>query len=385
MLDRFSGELGATGVTVSLAMAPGTRLRWPGRDPRIIQTRGGLLVHLGDEGFAGTRLKPITSSQAPRRDWVAQAIAACQERGLGLRANVAMSTLGRVAQRHREMACRNVFGATSREGICLVNPDVQAFFVALLEATTERTPFDGVTLSDGFFGWGEAYGPRLLTSTPLESVDRALLSICFCESCLQSAGDAGVDAMGARRSVGVMLDASLRRGAPTRRTLATALSDSEPMRAYATWRGQALSTLWSRLAQVCRCELVIDVSGSCADAPGGAAGHDAVCGGMTFGVVDYGAVGGVMCRSAPAEREVSPVTGGSDPGRAGACPCHPEFSGTVKRRELRIPASLCTADHGPHLVALMSQAGESGVTGVQIDGGASDSVRQAIRFVRRSG
>ncbi len=392
LLDRFSGELGATGVSVSLGWPAATRLRAPGHDPRVVQTRGGLFFHAGEDSFEATRLKPIVSSLAPKRDWLAQACAACHDRGLALRGSLSVSSLGRVAHKHRDMACRSAFGATSREGVCLVNPDVQAFYAALLGSMSEPHTFDAVVLTDVFFGWTEAWGAASLTPAPLGPVDRALLSICFCESCMQSAGESGVDALAARRSAAAMLDASFDRAAPADQAAESALADNAPFQAYLSWRGQAMSALWSRLARACKCDLVIDVGSN------GIVSHvdcdakastDAVL--RMFGQIDYGAVAGVMSNATLGAVAPPSRPGETQHGQTNTCACYPSHPATTKRRELRIAGTPCTGDHGPQLVTMMSRAAESGIATAHIDGAASlpgtalDSIRQAIRFVRRSG
>ncbi len=397
LLDRYAGELGATGVSVWLGLPATMRLRPPNYEPRVMQTRGGLFFHPGEAGFDATRLKPIVSGQVSRRDGLAQAAAACHDRGLLLRANVSLSKLGRVAHRHPEMACRNVFGATTREGVCLVNPDVQAFYAALLGELSERDTFDAITLADGFFSWTESFEAPGLTSVPIGPVGGMLLSICFCESCMQRAGDAGVDVLAARRSVAVRLDASFARSIPADLTLSAWLADDVPLQAYVTWRGQALSALWSRLAGACRCDLVMDVSSGLGLGKECAANLCAGTACAAFGPVDYSSLAGVMSDSWSGEGTPPLGQDAASHGKIVGCSCVPsdESGGgcsatTAKRRELRISPSCWVGGHGPELVTKMSRAAEAGMAAAQIDGVSSlpdsalDSVRQAIRFVRRS-
>ncbi len=61
----------------------------------------------------------------------------------------------------------------------------------------------------------------------------------------------------------------------------------------------------------------------------------------------------------------------------------------TRRNELRVPAAMCVGDHGPELVAALSQAADAGFVAFQIDDGTTlpecglASVKQAIRFVKR--
>jgi len=360
VLDRFHGEVGASGVAVWVGLGAVTRVRLPGREPRVMQTRGGLFFQPGDAGFEATRLKPIVSTGMKSHDWLADLSGACAERSLSLRALLSCGDLGRVAQRHPEMACKNVLGGVSQKGLCLVNPDVQAFFDAVVRDLDGRDIFDSIVLADTYFSWSEAWEAPAPTDVPIGDTERGLLSICFCESCLQSAAAAGADIAAARRSASVMLDAFFDAGTPTDRSPATALADNEPLRHYLVWRGGSLSALWRRLAASAACDVVV---------PGG--GHPAADRATSFLNLDYAAPAAVLTSAAP----------GCD-----AAKC---VTAAAKRSELRIPAAMCVGDHGPELVATMSQAADAGVTAFQIDGGTTlpeiglASVKQAIRFVKR--
>ncbi len=356
VLDRFHGEVGASGVAVWVGLGALTRIRLPGHEPRVVQTRGGLFFQPGDDGFESTRLKPIVSSGMKSRDWLADLSGACAERGLSVRALLSCGSLGRVAQRHPEMACKNVLGGVSQQGICLVNPDVQTFFDAVLRDLGGRGIFDSIVLADTYFSWSEAWDASSPTDVPIGDTERALLSICFCESCLQSAGEAGVDIAAARRSASVMIDSFLQAGAPTERTLATALADNEPLRQYLAWRGSSVSGLWRRLAASSGCDVVVQRADDRATA---------------FLDLDFTGPEAVLTSATP----------GCDVGKC-AVP-------GAKRNELRVPAEMCVGDHGPELVASLSQAADAGVSAFQIDGGTTlpesglASVKQAIRFVKR--
>jgi len=356
VLDRIHGEVGASGVAVWVGMGPLTRIRLPGHEPRVMHTNGGLFFQPDEDLLSATRLKPIVSSGMRSRDWTADLSGACTDRGLSLRAVLACSNLGRVAQRHPEMACKNVFGGVSQYSVCLVNPDVAAFFDAVVADLAGRGVFDSIVLADTYYSWSEARGAFSPADVPLGGVEQVVSSVCFCESCLQSASAAGVDTAAARRCASVMLDAFFTSGTPCDRTLSAALVDREPLRNYLVWRGRSLSTLWHRLAQSCACDVVVERAAE------PAAG---------FQELDFAAPDAVLVRATP----------GGDVSRCAVA--------SAKRSELHIPATMCVGDHGPELVATMARAGEAGITAFQIDGGTTlpesglAAVKQAIRFVKR--
>ena len=238
----------------------------------------------------------------------------------------------------------------------MVNPDVQAFFDAIVRDLGGRDIFDSIVLADTYFSWSEAWNACGPAEMPIGDTERALLSVCFCESCLQSAAATGVDLAAARRSASVMLESIFEGGTPTDSSLAAALVDNEPLRRYLTWRGNSLSSLWHRLAESAACDVVVQRADDQAAA---------------FLELDYAAPDGVMTTAVAGCDVAKCVVPGA------------------QRSELRVPAARCVGDHGPELVASLSQAAEAGVSAFQIDGGTTlpesglASVKQAVRFIKR--
>lgn len=359
VLDRLHGEVGVTGLSLWAATPPLTQLRVHDVEPRVFRTRGGLFFQPSDQHYAAARCKPVVSGWLKGRNPLAKIAEACTERALELRVILSAAATGRIAGRHPEMACKNVFGAESQTSVCLANPDVQTYLCGLAADLSTGYDLAGISIADFTLAWHEAFERDLLLAIPLGDAERSLLGICFCESCNQKATAAGVDVASAKRSVQVILERSLRAGTAVDKNLSVLLADNEPLAAYSRWRTGELSALLQRIKDACRCELLLIRSIELSKREG-------------FEGLDLGIPDAVVTRIEEADQLSSALLPG------------------VRRSELRLPASFAIGQHGAELVSLLARAAELGFHGVEIDNygllpdAALTPIKQAIRFARRT-
>lgn len=359
VLDRLRGEVGVTGVSVWVTTSPLVQLRVRDVSPRIFRTRGGLFFHPDEQRYAATRCKPIVSTWVKEKRPLKRISQACADRGMELRVILSAAMTGRLAERHTEMACKNVFGDASHIGLCLANPDVQAYLCALVSDLSSNYEPAGVTIADFLIAWGEVFGPNLRTATPLGETELSLLSTCFCESCHQRAGGGGVDVAMARRSVQTILEKSFDSGEAVEGVLDTILSDNPPLGDYCRWRTDELNSLLGRLVETCQSELFLDTR------PDGSQRRQ-------HADLDLNVPAAVITQiEQPDQLSLA------------LCP-------GARRSELRLPETFATGRHGPQLVSTLSKAAELGFTVVEIGNysllpdSALTPLKQAIRFARRS-
>lgn len=245
-LDFLQGEVGMTGVTVRAAGGPLVQWQRRGDETRIFRTRGGLYFPPDPQHYADTRCKPVVSDWVKKRDPLARLGEACAARGLRLRAAVSATRVGRMALRHPAMAVKNALAAQSESALCIHNPDVQAFLCAMLADLAARPGVAGIVLRDLSSRWVEAESDGLATPFELTPTDRALLGLCFCESCVQQAG-AEVDAAAARRSVQNYLQRRAA-GSMEEAVLRRAVSDDPVLLRYLAWQSETAAALLHRLA-----------------------------------------------------------------------------------------------------------------------------------------
>ncbi len=269
VLGRLRGEIGIGGVTMPVAYAAARYLRVREVDPRWVVSAGGLCFHPSEEKYRSTRCKPVVASEFKKRDPLAMAIEQCAERGLDLFASVSASRIGGMAERHPAMATMNPFDARSTESLCLANPDVRAFLCDFLDDLTNARALTGVIVEDFDIAWAEAddadllggSGPRAVSANAVAG-ERILLRLCFCESCLQGAGVANVDAASAKRSVARILQKALDAGPAggLATNLTAIIADDEPLGDMLRWRRSSLAELHARCVERCSCPIAVRVS-----------------------------------------------------------------------------------------------------------------------------
>lgn len=358
VLDRLQGEVGVSGVSVRMSTPALTRLRVRDVEPRVFRTRGGVYFPFNEERYQNTRCKPILSSWAKPKDPLTKIATACDERGLKLRIKLSASRTGRIAQRQPEMACKNVFGDPSEESLCLSNLDVQSFLGSLVEEISTRHALAAVSLTDFHTAWAEAIHNSEIAGRRLVEVEQYLLGMCFCESCRQKANAASVDIVAAKDTAQRIVQERLDGQLPSQQSVDAVLENHPELAAYQTWRGQELSTLLNLLQENCSCSLFVDrpVSGVLQSMQGG---------------LQCGDVGVIHQYST--DDSIATVE-----------------SHATRGHGLRLPGSFAIGSQAQPFVQAFTKAAEHGISSIEMeDHGtlsepAFDTIRQAIRFARRS-
>lgn len=359
VLDVLHGQIGCDGLSVWAATPPVLQMRARTVEPRVFRSRGGLLFSPDESRYSSTRCKPVAADWGGKKDALERVVGECRARGLELRLVISASETGRLARRHREMACKNVFGAESHATVCLANPDVQAYLCCLLSELSERFAPDGICLTDFRIAWSEASPERFSSHPSLGDTERAFLGTCFCESCHQQAGDSDVDVAMAQRTVQVILQKSLDAGQPTNQPPGTILADTPPLAAYYRWRAAQLSSLLRRLTEVVACEVLLE---------------------RGLGVIEQTQDEGLKPSGVAAV-----LTRITEPNQLPSVP-----SPGALRDELHVPASMAAAPRASEFVALLASAAKAGIAAVDIDHlgllpeSALTAVKQAVRFAKRS-
>lgn len=344
-LGRLRGEVGVDGITVWAAVPPVIQLRAQPDPPQVFATAGGVFFAPRESLYARLHCQPVVSTWVGGRDPLEEARKLCECHKLALRVAVSASRAGRLAERYPELACRNVFGAESRESVCLNNPQVQEYLVVLIGNLTAAYAPQGIVLSDVGSGWSEAYLPELRTPTPLDESARAALAICFCECCARKMRERQIDIDSARAAAQSAI-ARAWDGCGTK-------SSSDPL--LATLRREqdhAMEAWITELRTTCTRPILVD-------------------GDRTAGSFD-----------ASLAAEIVPI-GGEDDLEAVA-------SGRIGPWEIRVGADWAIREQGAALVALFSEAARWGACGATVDSlgllskSALTALRQAIRFARRT-
>lgn len=244
-LDRLQGELGVNGLAVPIATAPHTELRARPIEPRILRTRGGLLFVQDETKYGSTRCRPALADVPYARNVLERIADACRQRGLALRWILPASRIGQLASRHPEFAVKNAFNAASDTALCLLNPDVQALFSALVADVGARGGVADVLLTDLQQSWPDGDAPDFEGPPGSREVIEPLTELCFCESCHQRAAEARIDSLVAQRAARERIDAAIAGLSPDERQTESRIAG------YRKWQQAQIAALVERLRAAC--------------------------------------------------------------------------------------------------------------------------------------
>lgn len=206
---RYVDEVATLGVsTIAVATvyhsAEVITPRWSS-DALVVAEPGVSHVPLAETDFAD--LAPPQGSltrEAP--GLFGELKAAASEAGLqviGWTVGLHQTTL---ASANPDLALRTCFGDVNTHGLCPSNPRVHRYVIDLVGSLAATGVFDEILLeSIAYVPVGHGH-PHELWAARFDQVTRALLSLCFCESCMTTADERGIDASSVRQWVAAELD-----------------------------------------------------------------------------------------------------------------------------------------------------------------------------------
>jgi len=191
-LDRLKGEIGVDGISVTAIGGPLHLLRARGGSgPRTFRTAGGAWFQPAADAYADARLRPPVAEGIRSSNPIEKIAAACRRRDLRLRLRVSVCDVEPAAQRWSFAACKDAFGDLSPARLCPSNPDVRAYAESLVGDLAAHVAPDAVDLDEADFGVPATFHSG--RENPADPGAWHASTYCFCESCRQSARDAGLD------------------------------------------------------------------------------------------------------------------------------------------------------------------------------------------------
>lgn len=190
-LNRLQETIAIDGLSVTAVGGSAHVFRQrAGQGPRTF--RSGAAAHFQPQMrcYASSRLRPPTAEWIKASNPLEKIAVACNKRKLRLRVRVMACDHAGLAERYAFAVCKDAYGDPSPTRLCPGNPDVRAYVAGLIEDLSSHYPLDGIDLQDADFGAPQQFhGGRLLPGE-LSAWRRTVL--CFCESCRQTADDAGI-------------------------------------------------------------------------------------------------------------------------------------------------------------------------------------------------
>lgn len=155
----------------------------------------------------------------------------------------------RLGTLHPGACARNAFGDPYYYSLCPSHPDVRRYAATLVQDLTRSYRPDVVQLeSPGFMGYAHGFHHEK-DGVGLTPEDDFLLSLCFCDACLNRAALAGIDAGAARRTVRRWIEESAAREVPAARWPdfaqrgADVFRDHPEVEAFVRWRFEPVTSL----------------------------------------------------------------------------------------------------------------------------------------------
>jgi hypothetical protein len=179
---------------------------------RVYFPEDGVVYFVPDSlRYQGSSLQPVVSELTRSSDVLAEICAAAASHGLTTVAWVVTLHNARFGLQYPELTLENAFGDRYPYALCPSQPQVGAFFQALV-ADLSRYPLGAVELEALYHqsyphAWSHAKEGACRTWAHAH-----LLSLCFCPACVAQAAGQGVDGDEVSRHVRRALDDGLREG-----------------------------------------------------------------------------------------------------------------------------------------------------------------------------
>jgi hypothetical protein len=369
LIDLAVGELGATGVTLSIKA--GETQEAIGLDiagqALAVRLAPGALWQPDPGQYASTRLRPQISATLKGRQPVARLAAVCRNRSQVFRLRLSVLRDAALAGRHGDAVSCNALALPAVSDLCPSNGDVIEYIrCQLLDVRSQFEP-DVIEIEN--LTWPDRYRADRRSAdtwpTPPGAVEDGLLAICFCPSCRQQAIQAGVDAAAAVRSVRVWLMKWLENERAYSGTIEDLLSQDAVLAEYVACQQKALLgalQLWARSVP----NLSLVVAKDPTVSPWNPSFEELA-----------GVAGRLMVRI--------------DPG-VSAQGCEYPGRGVADDRvclEVAIDAASPALAGGPDIVRCLTDLARGGAAGIELENGLHVSprrrpfIRQAIRAARR--
>lgn len=155
----------------------------------------------------------------------------------------------RLGMLHPQAVTRNALGDPNYYNLCPSNPDVRRYATTLIKDLSDNYRPNTIELESlGFMGFAHEYHHEK-DAVGLLPEDDFLLSLCFCDACLERSQRAGVDGYAARQIVRTLIEDACDRAVPQARWpdfevgKIDSFSDYPELHSYLVWRQEPVLTL----------------------------------------------------------------------------------------------------------------------------------------------
>jgi hypothetical protein len=192
VVDNVRGRAGANGVLMAVTYHDGRDVFPHGRAGHVRYLEPGSTFFRSDEAlYRDSPIKPRRSQLAEAGDPLADLVSAAMRRDVDVHAWTVFLHHDRIGE-HVDYAPRNAFGDPIKTDLCASNPGARAWARALAVDVASRGVRSILAEAVQFFPLehGVHHERYFLALGPLT---RFLMGLCFCDSCLASARENGLD------------------------------------------------------------------------------------------------------------------------------------------------------------------------------------------------
>jgi len=257
-LGRIAGEIGANAISLAATYHSVSQFR-PHAPQDLTRFIAEAAAHFQPDSacYAATRIRPAPAAWMKSRNPLERIAEATKKHGIALRAWLVACHSATLAARHPEAACKDAYDNRSPTWLCPANPDVREYVAGLAADLSANYPIAAIELESPDFDSAPHVHAHEKLGLDLGPVEQLLLALCFCESCVQAAHEADIDADAVRRSVRVHLQPTIA-GNPSRQTpLAEFLASDPPLDRYVRRRTDAIRALVAAVRRRTKSPLVI--------------------------------------------------------------------------------------------------------------------------------
>jgi hypothetical protein len=203
--------------------------------------------------WSGRRIVPKVADIVAEGDVLRDLIAQRDRGGLSVACWTVCLHNMRLGLLHPEACTRNAYGDPNYYNLCPSHPDARAYVTTLVKDLSSRYRPDIVQLeSPGFMGYAHEFHHEK-DGVGLTAEDDFLMSLCFCDSCIAGAAQAGIDASAARKTVRKWIAEAAERAVPEPRWPdftshgPDVFGDHPEVEAFVRWRFEPVTSLVSSI------------------------------------------------------------------------------------------------------------------------------------------
>jgi hypothetical protein len=216
---------------------------------------GSLYVTLPQGAFATGGVTPKVSKLAGS-DWLQKLAKASGSAGIRLAAWTVFHHSSALGTEHPELTACNLFGDAYPFALCPSSERVRQYSVSLSKAMAGLNVFDTLDLETiGYLGYYHGHHHEV-TAVPAGPLEYFLLSLCFCNSCMEAGNRAKIPMQSLREQLRAVLlekvgcDDACSRSPDNMEQLTTLLALSEPLQRLVRLRIDTVSSLVRQIKEV---------------------------------------------------------------------------------------------------------------------------------------